>query len=155
MKPFLPALLLAGCVAGAHAGVDCQFGGEAIAADDVQTMFQYSASSTRDRNGKLSYFRLMTHDEGPGPSSGLQVKTVDVTTPGDYAMAKEPGWTSVIRLHGKDQRVTVGKFSFTRFDVSGPRGHAAGTLAFTTAKTTGSCTFDVEFSAVDRDTLPH
>jgi hypothetical protein len=151
---FLVVTLLS-LASAAQAGVSCKFGSETIAAADVQTMFQYSASGQRGKTGKVSYFRLMTHDDAPGASSGIQVKTVDVMKPGDYAMTTEAGWTSVIRLHGKEQRVTAGKFSFTRFEVSGSRGHAAGTLEFTTAQTRGSCSFDVDVQALNRDTLPH
>ncbi|MCE4556453.1 hypothetical protein [Pelomonas cellulosilytica] len=151
-------LLLASSVlvlaATARADVNCKFGDVAFASADVQTLFQYSASGERGKSGKVSFFRLMAHD-GSTPSSSIELKTVDVMKPGDFDLAKEAGWTSVIRLHGKMQRVTGGKFSFTRFEVSGSRGHAAGTLVFKTASTEGSCAFDVDVQAVDRDSLPH
>lgn len=154
MKKPLLALPLLALAAAAQAGVNCKFDDVTIATDDTSTMFQYSASGQPGRTGKISFFRLMANDGG-NPSSSIELKTVDVMKPGEFAMTKDAGWVSVIRLHGKTQRVTAGKFSFKRFDVAGSGGRAAGTLEFTTAKTEGRCDFDVEFSAVDRDLLPH
>jgi hypothetical protein len=154
MKKPLIALSLLALAAVARADVKCAFGDAAIATADAQTMFQYSASGAPGKSGKISFFRLIAHD-GASPSSSIELKVVDVMAPGDFAMTMEPGWTSVIRLHGKQQRVTAGKFSFSRFEVSGSRGRAVGTLEFKTAQTQGHCSFDVELQAVDRDTLPH
>lgn len=151
-KPLLTLALLA-LAAGAQAGVSCKIGGADIRVSDSLADFNYSASGKVAATGKLSRFRLMTLDMGEGPTSGVELKAVDITTAGDYELAMESLWRSVIRVQGKSQRVTAGKFHFTRFEMKDTTGRAAGTVEFTTDKTSGSCTFDVEVKGINRDRL--
>jgi len=147
----LPPLLLA---AAARADVQCQFADITLNTGHTQSQLQHSASGQRGRSGKLSFFAVRAGNDD-NPSSSIDLKAVDVTAPGDYDIAHEPGWASVIRVHGKMQRITSGRITFTQFAVSGPRAHATGTASFKTAQTEGRCSFDVDVQAVDRDTLPH
>lgn len=153
MKHLLPALLLAGVAAGAQAGVSCKIGGADIKVTDSLADFNYSPSGKPGNTGKLSRFRLITLDSSGGPTSSVELKAVDITTAGDYAVANEPLWRSVIRVSGKQQRTTGGQFHFTRFEMHDAVGRAAGTVEFTTDKTSGSCTFDVEIKGINRDRL--
>jgi hypothetical protein len=155
MKAFttLTFLLLA---ANAHAGVTCKIGGAPIVVSDSLADASYSPSGKRDTsNGRLSLFRLMTMDmsEGDGDTSSVELKTADVTKPGDYPLSLEPGWRSNSDVKGAKQRVTGGKFHFTKFELSGNTGRAVGTVDFTTEKTSGACTFDVTVQAINRDAM--
>lgn len=151
-KPLLTLALL-GLAASAQAGVSCKIAGADIRVSDSMADFNYSPSGKAGATGKLSRFRLMTLDGGGAPTSSVELKAVDITTPGDYALSMESLWRSVIRVQGKSQRVTAGKFHFTRFEMKDSVGRAAGTVEFTTDSTSGSCAFDVEVKGIDRDRL--
>lgn len=153
MKKPLIALLLAGLAAGAHAGIDCDIGGTRIQLLDGIADFNYSPSGRPGATGKLSRFRLMGLGPESSPLGTLELKTVDVTTPGDYPLSLDSGWRSAIHFQGKRQRVTGGKFSFTRFEMRDHTGRAAGRVEFATDKTSGSCSFDVEVKGINRDRL--
>lgn len=152
MKTLL-ALILLGLAASAQAGVSCKIGGADIRVSDSLADFNYSPSGKPGNTGKLSRFRLMTLDGGEAPTSSIELKAVDITAPGDYTLAMESLWRSVIRVQGKQQRVTGGKFHFTRFEMHDAVGRAAGTVEFTTDQTSGSCSFDVEVKGINRDRL--
>lgn len=96
----------------------------------------------------------MTLDTSDGPTSNVELKTVDVQSAGDYRLSMEPGWRSNIRARDDDQAVTSGQFRFTRFDVKGEAGRAAGSVEFKTDKTSGTCTFDIALKVFNRDRLP-
>lgn len=153
MKKTLLAFLLVGLAAVAQADVSCRIGGADIRVSGSFSDFNYSPSGKPGATGKLSRFRLMTLDGGEAPTSSVELKAVDVTTPGDYTLAMESLWRSVIRVQGKQQRVTAGKFHFTRFDMKDSVGRAAGSVEFTTEQTSGSCSFDVEVKGINRDRL--
>ena len=152
MKTFITLALL-GLTASAQAGVSCKIGGADIRVSDSLADFNYSPSGKPGATGKVSRFRLMTLDGGDAPTSSIELKTVDVTAPGDYTLAMESLWRSVIRVQGKQQRVTGGKFSFTRFEMHDATGRAVGKVEFTTDQTSGSCSFDVEVKGINRDRL--
>lgn len=80
-------------------------------------------------------------------------KTVDVTAPGDYPLSTESLWRSSIRVQGVDQRVSSGRFRFTRFEIKDSRGRAVGAVEFSAANSSGACTFDVEVKGQNRDRL--
>lgn len=147
------ALLLAGATASAHAGVSCKIGGTSIDAAGSLADFNYSPSGKAGRTGRVSLFRLMTRDNGDGPSSGVDLKAVDITRAGDYPVVDEAGWRSSIRVKGKRQRITSGQFRFTQFEMRDTTGRAVGTVEFTTEQTSGSCSFDVEVQGINRDRL--
>ncbi|MBW8844235.1 MAG: hypothetical protein JF607_04590 [Burkholderiales bacterium] len=147
------ALVLLALATGAQAGVSCKIGGADIRVSDSLADFNYSPSGKPGHTGKVSRFRLMTLDGGEGPTSSVELKAVDITTPGDYAVSNESLWRSVIRVQGKQQKVTGGKFKFTRFEMHDSAGRAAGTVEFTTDQTSGSCSFDVEVKGINRDRL--
>ncbi len=149
----LIALTLLVLAAGAHAGVSCKIGGADIRVSESLADFNYSPSGKPGATGKVSRFRLMTLDGGDGPTSSVELKTVDITTPGDYTLSTESLWRSVIRVQGKQQKVTGGKFKFTRFEMHDSAGRAAGTVEFTTEQASGSCSFDVEVQGINRDRL--
>jgi hypothetical protein len=149
----LIALLLAGLAAGAHAGIDCTIGGERITLHDGMADFNYSPSGKPGVTGKVSLFRLMGLGEDSSPLGTLELKAVDVTGAGDYALSLASGWRSAIHFERKRQRVTGGKFTFTRFEMRDHTGRAAGRVEFTTDKTRGSCSFDVEVKGINRDRL--
>ena len=151
-KPFLALALLA-LAASAQAGVSCKIAGADIRVSDSLADFNYSPSGKPGATGKLSRFRLMTLDGGDAPTSSVELKTVDITTPGDYTLSMESLWRSVVRVQGKSQRVTSGKFHFTRFEMKDSLGRAAGTVEFTTDQVSGSCNFDVEVKGINRDRL--
>lgn len=153
MSKLLLTLALLGLAASAQAGVSCKIAGADIRVSDSMADFNYSPSGKAGATGKLSRFRLMTLDGGDAPTSSVELKAVDITAPGDYALAMESLWRSVIRVQGKSQRVTGGKFHFTRFEMKGSVGRAAGTAEFTTDAASGSCSFDVEVKGIDRDRL--
>ncbi|MBI3349576.1 MAG: hypothetical protein HY020_20500 [Burkholderiales bacterium] len=147
------ALTLIGLSICAQASISCKIGGVDIRVSDNLADFNYSPSGKPGSTGKLSRFRLMTLDGGEAPTSSIELKTVDITTPGDYALSTESLWRSVIRVQGKQQKVTGGKFHFTRFEMHDATGRAAGTVEFTTEQISGSCVFDVEVKGINRDRL--
>lgn len=149
----LIALLLAGLATSVHAGIDCDIGGSRITLLDGVADFNYSPSGKPGATGKVSLFRLMGLGPDDSPLGTLELKAVDVTTPGDYALSQASGWRSAIHFDKKRQRVTGGKFSFSRFEMRDHTGRAAGRVEFTTDKTSGSCSFDVEVKGINRDRL--
>jgi hypothetical protein len=153
MKTFVALTLLATAAASAQAGVNCKFNGRDIVVSDSLADLQYSASGKRDRNGNLSMLRLLTLDDSEGDTHSVELKTVDVTKPGDYPLSLAPGWRSNVDANGEHERVTGGVFHIRRFEISGAEGRAAGTVEFTTAKTQGVCSFDVPLQAMERDRL--
>lgn len=153
MNKSLLALALLAVATGAQADVACKIGNADIRVSGSFSDFNYSPSGKPGHTGRVSRFRLMTLDGGDSPTSSVELKAVDITTPGDYAVANESLWRSVIRVQGKSQRVTGGTFHFTRFEMHDSSGRAAGTVEFTTDQTRGSCTFDVEVKGINRDRL--
>jgi len=141
MKNFVALTLLA-LAASAQAGVSCKF------AD-----LSHSPAGKRDANGKLSLFRLLTLDESDGDTNSIELKTVDVTRPGDYSLSIEPGWRSLVNVRGKREKVIGGKFHITQFEVKDTVAHAVGTVEFTSETTRGACSFDVPVQAINRDRL--
>lgn len=137
----------------AFAGVQCQISGQDIRVSNTLAHFDYSASGAKGLSGHMSLFRLLTIDDSDGPSSGVQLKAVDITVPGEYPVATESGWRSTVNDQGKDQAVTQGRFKFSHFAMQGSRGRAAGTVTFSTDKTSGTCSFDVPLTGMDRDRL--
>lgn len=140
-------------IGASQAGVSCTIDGRAIPVSESIVNFHYSASGTRGPSGKVSHFRLMTLDGGDGPESDVELKTVDVTTPGDYELSTGSGWRSVFTVAHKRQKVTGGRFHFKAFEVHRERGHAAGTVEFHADKIRGECRFDVVFEATETDRL--
>ena len=153
MKQTLISLALLSLATAASAGVSCKIGDADIRVSDSLADFNSSPSGKPGHTGRVSRFRLMTLDGGGAPTSSVELKAVDITTPGDYALANESLWRSVIRVQGKQQRVTGGQFHFTHFEMHDSTGRAAGTVEFTTAQTRGSCRFDVEVKGINRDRL--
>ena len=153
MNKSLLAFALLALAASAQAGTSCKIASADIRVSDSYSDFNYSPSGKAGATGKLSRFRLMTLDGGEAPTSNVELKTVDITGPGDYTLSMESLWRSVIRVQGKSQRVTAGKFHFTRFEMKDTVGRAAGTVEFTTDQASGSCTFDVEIKGINRDRL--
>ena len=151
----LSLLLLTTSLCGASsAEVNCKIGGREIRVAEAISDFNYSAKGVRGASsGKVSHFRLITIDDGDGPTSGIELKTVDVTALGEYALSTESLWRSNFRLNDKDQNVTTGRFNFTRFEMQGSRGRAAGTVEFASALNSGSCSFNVEVMVLNRDRL--
>jgi hypothetical protein len=147
------ALTLLAAAASAQAGVNCKFGGAAINVSESLADLSHSPSGKRDLNGKLSLFRLVTLDESEGDTNSIELKTADVTKPGDYVLSLEPGWRSSVDVRGKREKVSGGKFHFTHFEVRDSVGRAAGTVEFTSETTRGVCTFDVPVQAMNRDRL--
>lgn len=152
MKTFI-ALTLLSLAATAHAGIDCEIGGQRIKLRDGIADFNYSASGTPGVTGKVSLFRLLGLGPEGGPLGSLELKTVDVTTPGDYALSTAATWRSAFHFNGKRQRVSSGKFSFSRFEISDHLGRAAGRVEFSADAASGVCTFDVEIKGINRDRL--
>lgn len=154
MKTLLLPLLAAVLAAPAQATVSCQVGGADIPMSASMADFNYSASGKAGAGtGRVSLFRLMAGNDGEDQRLSIELKTVDVSKPGEYPVVDESGWRSVIRVQGKKQRVTGGKFNFSRFDMKGNSGRAAGTVEFTTEQTRGRCSFDVEVKGIERDRL--
>jgi hypothetical protein len=154
MKPILIPLLAATLAVGARADVSCQVGGADLPMAGSLADFNYSASGKAGgSSGRVSLFRLMAGNEGEDRRLSIELKTVDVSKPGEYPVVDESGWRSVIRVQGKKQRVTGGKFQFSRFEMRGHTGRAAGSVEFTTEQTRGRCTFDVEVKGIERDRL--
>ena len=56
-------------------------------------------------------------------------------------------------MQGDDQRVTSGRFRFTRFEMKDSQGRAVDTAEFRAGKSSGACSFDVEVKGVNRDRL--
>ena len=152
-KTSLLAFALAGLATTAQADVSCKIGGADIRVSGSFSDFNYSPSGKPGNTGRLSRFRLMTLDGGEGATSSVELKAVDITTPGDYPVANESLWRSVIRVQGKKQHVTGGQFHFTHFEMHDTTGRAAGTVEFKTEQTSGSCRFDVEVKGINRDRL--
>jgi hypothetical protein len=152
MKTFI-ALILLGLVAAAHAGIDCEIGGTRLKLVDGEASFNYSPSGKPGASGEVSLFRLLGLGPEGGPLGSFDMKTVNVSKPGDHALSMKPTWRSALHFDGKRQRVTGGKFSFTRFEIREHVGRAAGRVEFTTDKTSGSCSFDVEIHGINRDRL--
>ncbi|KQW51461.1 MULTISPECIES: hypothetical protein [unclassified Roseateles] len=136
--------------AGAQAAVDCQFNGRPVVVSESFADFHTNSLGKRDVNGYLSMFRLLTMDESDGGPNSVELKTIDVTKPGRYALSKDAGWRSQIDVQGDTVPTTGGEFNITRLEVRGSTGRAAGTVTFSTAKVNGSCRFDVELVVVDR-----
>lgn len=152
MRAFAPVFLLI-LSAAAQAEVRCEFNGRAIPVAESTVVFHYSASGTRGPSGKVSHFRLSTLDGSDGPTSSVELKAVDITTPGEYALTTESGWRSTLLVNGKKQKVLSGRFVFATFTAARAHGRAAGTVEFDTGATRGSCRFDVEFSPLETDGL--
>lgn len=143
----LALLLLSGA---AQAEVACDFGGGEQIAPAYEASFMYSSSGERGREtGKVSHFRLMTL----GMSRDLELKTFDITTPGDYRLSTETLWRSVISEKGKRLKVSSGKFYFSHFEMHGFHGRASGTIEFLAEGVSGKCRFAVEIKGSDRDRL--
>lgn len=149
---WLPLVLL-GLGAVAQAEVRCHIGGREIPVANAMADFNDASSGERASTGKLSRFRLLTLDLSAGPNSSVELKTVDVTAPGEYALSTEALWRSVVRVANERQKVTAGRFRFTHFEIVEGRGRAVGTVEFNTEATKGSCSFDLEFKGVNRDRL--
>lgn len=152
MKTFVALTLLA-LAASAQAGVSCKFGGAAINVSDSLADLSHSPAGKRDANGKLSLFRLLTLDDSDGDTNSIELKTVDVTKPGDYPLSLEPGWRSLVDVRGKREKVSGGRFHITQFEVRDMVAHAVGTVEFTAETTRGACSFDVPVQAINRDRL--
>jgi hypothetical protein len=146
-------LFTSAMVTGSWAGVTCTMGGSEVPIGESMSDFVYSARGVPgEATGKISHFRLMAMGTGDAKtSSNIQLKTVDVKGPGSYPVVNESLWRSTVRERGKNQKTTGGRFVFTKFDVNGMRGHAVGTVEYTTEQSKGACSFDVEFTAVNRD----
>jgi hypothetical protein len=140
-------------VAAEPGSVRCKLGGKDMVATIFLADFNYSAKGIKGATGKVSLFRLIANDDGPGETSGIDLKTVDVTTLGDYELSTESLWRSTVRVQGDDQRVTSGRFHLTRLEMKDSRGRAAGTVQFNTSKTNGVCSFDVEVKGINRGRL--
>jgi hypothetical protein len=151
MKTFMSLVLLAWSAAAAQASVSCKINGNEIRVAEAMAHHDYSASGKKGASGHVSLFRLLTLDDSDGPTSSIELKTVDVSKPGDYRLSSEPGWTSRIRDRDDDQYVTSGRFRFTRFEPGQPGGRAVGTVEFTTGRASGSCSFDVLIQGINRD----
>lgn len=54
----------------------------------------------KGETGKVPLFRLMASDDGEDETSGIELKAVDVTTPGDYELSTESLWRSKVRVRG-------------------------------------------------------
>ena len=152
MRIFIATTLLA-LAASAQAGVSCKFGGAAINVSDSLADLSHSPAGRRDANGKLSLFRLLTLDESEGDTNSIELKTADVTKPGDYALSLEPGWRSLVNVRGQREKLSGGKFHITQFEVRDTVAHAVGTVEFTSETTRGICSFDVQVQAINRDRL--
>jgi hypothetical protein len=138
-RSFLALTLLASTAASALAGVNCKFNGCDIIVCDSLADLQYSASGKRERerNDNLSMLRLLTLQASKGDTQSVELKTVDVTQPGDYPLSWAPGWRSNVDAHGEHGHVTGGVFHIRRFEVNGTEGRAAVTVEFATAKIQG------------------
>lgn len=153
MKATLFFSLLA-LAASAQAAVDCKFNGRPVVVTEAFSDYHYSGAGKRDANGNLSMFRLLTLDESDGGPNSVELKTTDVTRPGTYALSMAAGWQSLVDVQGETQRVTGGSFTLTRFQMQGSTGRAAGSVSFTTAKVSGSCSFDIEVVGVGSPAAP-
>jgi hypothetical protein len=154
--PFTATLLISAtstCAAADPNIVRCKIGGKEVAGALIIADFNYSAKGVKGATGKVSLFRLTANDDAADETSGIELKTVDITTVGDYELSTESLWRSTVRVQGGDQRVTSGRFHLTRFDMKDGRGRAAGTVQFNTSKTNGVCSFDVEVKGIHRDRL--
>jgi hypothetical protein len=141
------------CTAAGPGTVRCKIGGKDLAFAGVVADHNYSASGVKGATGQVSRFRLIGFDDPADDGSGIELKTVDVTVAGDYALSTESLWRSTFRAQGKEQRVSSGRFRFTRFEMKESRGRAQGTVEFSAGASGGSCSFDVEVKGVNRDRL--
>ena len=89
----LVATLLTGAATTSAAAnldsVRCKIDGKDITVSDSLANFSYSPSGLKGGSGHVSMFRLSTSDAGEGQTSSIELKTVDVTAPGDYTLSTE------------------------------------------------------------------
>lgn len=141
----------ANCAAANPDSVRCKIDAKDITISDSRADFNHSPSGVKGGSGHVSLFRLLTLNASEGETSSVELKTVDVTAPGDYPLSTESLWRSSIRVQGIDQRVISGRFHFTRFEMKDSRGRAVGTVEFSAGNSSGACTFDVEVRGQNRD----
>lgn len=142
-----------GFIASSHAEVKCKINGQEIAVSKTMAKFDYSSSGKIGRSGRVSLFRLLTLGDDNGPFSNIDLKAVNITVPGDYDVSTASDWRSVINEKGSSQKVTRGVFHFSQFAMQGFSGRAVGTVEFIADSSSGSCTFNVEITGMDRDRL--
>jgi hypothetical protein len=83
----------------------------------------------------------------------VELKTQDVAGIGETPMSTRRSWRSQLRWQGRDLDVSEGRFQFSLFQPSWPRGRAAGTLEFRAEGRRGLCSFDVSMKVIDRDRI--
>lgn len=109
------------CAAADSNSMRCKIDAKDIPVSDSRADFNYSPGGVKGGSGHVSLFRLLTLDASDGQTSSVELKTVDVTAPGDYPLSTESLWRSSIRVQGVDQRVSSGCFRFTRFEIKDSR----------------------------------
>jgi hypothetical protein len=143
--------------AGPTGVVQCKLGGKDYKFPDLSVSLQHSAKGIKGPSGNIAHFRLMatkfTADFDESPTSGIDVKTVDVTALGEYKISTAALWRSEARVEDESQKISSGTITFTRFDKTEFEGRASGTLRFETSKTSGSCSFDVPMLVTNLDRL--
>ncbi len=143
--------------AGPTGFVQCKLGGNDYRFPDLSVSLQHSAKGIKGQSGNFAHFRLMatkfTADFDESPTSGIDVKTVDVTALGEYKISTEALWRSEARIEDESQKIRSGTITFTRFDKTEFEGRASGTLRFETSKTGGSCSFDVPMLVTNLDRM--
>lgn len=85
----------ANCAAASPNWMRCNIVARDITVSDSRADFHYLPSGVKGGSGHVSLFRLLTLDASDGETSSVELKTVDVTAPGEYTLSIESLWGSV------------------------------------------------------------